>query len=329
MVERGAGSHDYPEEHLMNVITGLKARFHRRPRRNRTWLLVALPAGILTSALLCSSSVLADRPPVDYDASFSKSFPPSAGAATGSAGGAHAIKDWPLYAALATGDVVAYAARLDPAVASEMEQSKGRLYQTQQLENRLKADRRLITAFEGQRQRLKSMVVTTQASGVATDSCAHQLVYVSNEFRLVLGKSSEAGDPLSHATIAPSCPQRLEPGFQITGGRSSRFTCWATDYATLCGWRLPDMPVALKATIETTYPNQVTLQWRWRGLGAVVRTRYIDGSGNRVAANARASVTPPVDLGLDFVGENGQVLWSAPAALSSAVPVRDRRLSRD
>jgi hypothetical protein len=286
---------------------------------------LALSAGILAPALLCSSSALADRPLVDYDASFSRSFPSSGGSSLGSVGSEHPIKDWPLYAALATGDVVAYAARLDPAIAAEMEQSKGRLYQTQQLENRIKADRRLATAFEGQRQRLKAMVVTTEASGDGTQTCAHQLVYVSNEFRLVLGKSSEAGDPLSHATIAPSCPQRLEPGFQITGGRSSRFTCWATDYSTLCGWRLTDMPVALKATIETTYPGQVTLRWRWRGLGAVVRTRYVDGSGNRVAMSARASVTPPVDLGLDFVGENGQVLWSAPAALPRAASLRDQR----
>lgn len=282
----------------------------------------------LASTLLCSSSVLADSPLIDYDASFSRSFPSSGGTPAGSAQIEHPIKDWPLYAALATGDVVAYAVRLDPGVAAEMEESKGRLYQTQQLESRIKADRRLATAFEGQRQRLKSMVVTTEANSGDAGACAHQLVYVSNEFRLVLGKSSEAGDPLSHATIAPSCPQRLEPGFQLTGGRSSRFTCWATDFSTLCGWRLPDMPVALKATIETTYPGQVTLRWRWRGLGAVVRTRYIDGSGNRVAANAGASVTAPVNLGLDFVGDNGQVLWSAPAGLTRAAAARDR-VTRD
>jgi hypothetical protein len=307
----------------MIAIIRPQPRCDSRPHGIRPRVL-ASSALTLASALLCSSSVLADRPLVDYDASFSRSFPSSGGTPAGSVGIEHPIKDWPLYAALATGDVVAYAARLDPAVAAEMEQSKGRLYQTQQLEDRIKADRRLATAFQGQRQRLKSMVVTTEASGIDTHACAHQLVYVSNEFRLVLGKSSEAGDPLSHATIAPSCPQRLEPGFQLTGGRSSRFTCWATDDSTVCGWRLPDMPVALKATIETTYPTRVTLRWRWRGLGAVVRTRYIDGSGNRVGANAGTGVTPPVDLGLDFVGENGQVLWSAPASLTRAAPTRDR-----
>ncbi len=135
---------------------------------------------------------------------------------------------------------------------------------------------------------------------------------MGTEFRLVLGEGGDGADPLSHATIAPGCPSALYPGFQITAGRSSRFKCWPTEYVTRCGWALPDMPAALKGVVETDYPASMALRWRWRGLGDVVHTRYVDANGNRVASQDRVAVTVPGDLSLEFVALDGHVLWTAP-----------------
>jgi hypothetical protein len=264
-------------------------------------------SAVLVAAVLFSPTASAEAPDLRYEAFFAKSFPPS--------GGAHRITDWNLYSALVTGDVVTYAAKLDPAVAQQLDQVRGRPYQTQQLERRIKEDGRLVAAFDQQRRRLKSMLVHTGSGGVDADSCERHFVYVGNEFRLVLGESSEGGDPLSHATIAPGCPTSLARGFQLTAGRSTRFKCWTAPYSTLCGWRLPDMPEALKAVIETTYPSKTTLRWRWRGLGGVVRTRYLDGSGNRVAARDSLPLTVPLDLRLELVDEVDRVLWTTPAQI--------------
>jgi hypothetical protein len=116
---------------------------------------------------------------------------------------------------------------------------------------------------------------------------------------------------LSHATIAPGCPQPLDAGFQVTVGRSPRFTCWSGKDWTLCGWRLPDGPVALKRVIESDYPTKMTLRWRWRGLGAAVRTRYMDGEGNRVGPGASATLTVPLALGVEVV-DGGAVSCGLP-----------------
>jgi hypothetical protein len=284
----------------------MTSMFRRKARGLRNGARLAiLTVGIGALFLLCRPA-WASGPAVDYEAVFAKSFPLS--------GDEHAITDWTLYQALVTGDVVTYALRVDPTIATEMDGIRGRAYQTQQLENRLKQDRRLIAAFDGQRKRLQSMVVAT--SGADAKTCPRAVAYVENEFRLVLGESSEGGDPLSHATIAPSCPQTLDAGFQVTAGRSSRFTCWTGKESTLCGWRLPDMPVALKRVIESDYPTKMTLRWRWRGLGAAVRTRYVDAGGNRVGPRASATLTVPLALGVEFVDGGGRVLWSAPPSAS-------------
>lgn len=140
---------------------------------------------------------------------------------------------------------------------------------------------------------------------------------MENEFRLVLGESGDGADPLSHATIAPSCPSALVPGFQITAGRSSRFKCWRTEYLTRCGWTLPDMPAALKGVVESDYPASMVLRWRWRGLGDVVHTRYADANGNRVAVKDRVAVAVPNELSLQFVDATGNILWTAPATVAA------------
>jgi len=176
------------------------------------------------------------------------------------------------------------------------------------------SDGRLVAAFNAQRQRIRSMILYADGSGFADDECRHPLVYVENEFRLVLGEGNDGGDRLSHATIAPSCPATLDRGFQITAGRSSRFKCWPTESVTKCGWALPDMPAALKSVIETDYPASMSLRWRWRGLGDVVHTRYVDAMGNRVAARDSVALTVPTELSLEFVNPSGRLLWTAPAA---------------
>jgi hypothetical protein len=77
------------------------------------------------------------------------------------------------------------------------------------------------------------------------------------------------------------------------------------------------MPVALKRVIETDYPTKMTLRWRWRGLGAAVRTRYLDAGGNRVGPRASATLTVPLALGVEFVDGGGRVLWAAPPSPAS------------
>jgi hypothetical protein len=74
------------------------------------------------------------------------------------------------------------------------------------------------------------------------------------------------------------------------------------------------MPAALKSVIETDYPASMTLRWRWRGLGDVVHTRYVDAMGNRVAVHDGVALTVPAELSLDFVNLTGHLLWTAPAA---------------
>jgi hypothetical protein len=252
------------------------------------------------------ASPVGASPAVDYEASFARNFP--------GAGGEHRIADWTLYTALVAGDVVSYAAKVDPAVASQIEKAKGKGYQTQELEASIRRDRRLVAAFSEQRRRMKTIFVYADGGGVEADTCQHRLLYVDGEFRLILGESNEGGAPLSHATIAPSCPRAPEAGFQITAGHSSRFKCWTTAYATTCGWRLPDMPAGLKRVVESAYPGSMKVRWRWRGLGGAIRTAFVDASGNRVGAREGIVVTVPVDLSLQFVDERGQVVWTAAAA---------------
>jgi len=241
----------------------------------------------------------------DYELAFAQAFP--------AAGGEHRISDWALYTSLVAGDLVTYARRIDPAVAKRADEAQGKPYQTQQVEVSLRGDVRLVAAFNDHRHRIQSMVVYVDGEGFTDAKCQHDLTYVEGEFRLVLGESGTGGDPLSHATIAPSCPFTLARGFQITAGRSSRFKCWPTKYAVRCGLALPDMPVALKGVIESQYPASVALRWRWRGLGDVVRTRYVDANGNRVPAHDSVAVTVPDDLSPEFVDAGGHVLWTAPA----------------
>jgi hypothetical protein len=212
------------------------------------------------------------------------------------------------------GDLVSYGQKVDPAVAKRVDDAKGKPYQMQQVEMSLKGDARLVAAFNAQRHRIRSMILYADGGGFADSKCRHPLVYVDNEFRLVLGESNDGGDRLSHATIAPSCPSTLDRGFQITAGLSSRFKCWSTDSVTKCGWALPDMPAALKSVIETDYPASMTLRWRWRGLGDVVHTRYVDAMGNRVATHNSVALTVPAELSLDFVNPTGHLLWTARAA---------------
>ena len=83
---------------------------------------------------------------------------------------------------------------------------------------------------------------------------------------------------------------------------------------TQCGLALPDMPAALKGVIESEYPGSVALRWRWRGLGDVVRTRYLNANGNRVASGNSVALTVPGELSPEFVDASGHVLWTAPAA---------------
>ena len=257
---------------------------------------------------------------VDYELAFAEAFPET--------GGEHRIADWTLYTALATGDLVSYGEKVDPSIARRADAAKGKPYQTQQVELAVKGNARLVSAFSDQRRRIQAMVVYVDADGLGHDKCRHPLMYVDNEFRLLLGESGDGADPLSHATIAPGCPSALAPGFQVTAGRSSRFKCWQTEYLTRCGWALPDMPAALKGVVESRYPASMSLRWRWRGLGDVVHTRYVDANGNRVAIHDRAGVTVPGELSLEFVDADGHVVWTAPATAavrkSSGPPASSR-----
>jgi hypothetical protein len=264
-------------------------------------------------------SLVANAPRrVDYELAFVEAFPVS--------GNEHRITNWTLYSALVTGDLVTYGEMVDPSIAKRADGAKGKPYQTQQVEMTIKGDARLVAAFNDQRRRIRAMVLYVDGDGFAGQKCQHPLTYVENEFRLVLGESGDGADPLSHATIAPSCPSSLQPGFQITAARSSRFKCWPSEYVTRCGWALPDMPAALKGVVENDYPASLALRWRWRGLGDVVHTRYVDANGNRVTIQHGVAVTVPDELSLEFVGADGHVLWTASAAtpVHKAAPARGR-----
>ena len=52
----------------------------------------------------------------------------------------HQVADWELYRALVAGDVVAYAVRIDPAIAKQLALAKGRAYQTRLLEQDVKQE---------------------------------------------------------------------------------------------------------------------------------------------------------------------------------------------
>lgn len=261
-------------------------------------------SALLTAATLVGAASAAEAPvPIDYAAQFAKNFPAVAGE--------HRIVDWQLYAALVSGDLLSYAARVDPAVAKQREQARGKGYQMQELAAGVKQDKRLRAAFDEQRRRIGSMVLFANDDDGARDACQRPLVYVEKEFRLVLGGCSAGADPLATATVAPSCPPMLEPGFQITAGHSPRFKCWEGAYSKTCGWRLPDMPDGLKRVVENDYPTSIKLRWRWRGLGGVTRVRYINSNGNRVADHDSVALTIPLELGLEFVDGKGHILWTA------------------
>lgn len=271
-------------------------------------LLTALASGGAQAGPGREVSLVASAPKrIDYELAFAEAFPVS--------GSEHRIADWTLYTALVIGDLVTYGEKVDPSIAKRADGAKGKPYQTQQVEMTVKGDARLVAAFNTQRRRIQTMVLYVDGEGFATEKCRHLLTYVDNEFRLVLGESGDGADPLSHATIAPSCPSSLRPGFQLTAGRSSRFKCWPTEYVTRCGWALPDMPAALKDVVETDYPGSMALRWRWRGLGDVVHTRYVDANGNRVGIQQRVAVTVPSELSLEFVDADGHFLWTASAMM--------------
>ena len=272
-------------------------------------------AAVLLSVLAGGSAAGAAPTPAtsptgtDYELAFARAFP--------AAEGEHRISDWALYTSLVAGDLVTYAKRIDPAIAKRADEAQGKPDQTLQVEVSVRGEPRLVAAFNDQRHRIQSMTVYVDGGGFADVKCQHELTYVAGEFRLVLGESGAGGDPLSHATIVPGCPFTLARGFQLTAGRSSRFKCWPTKFAIRCGLALPDMPAMLKAVIESQYPGSVALRWRWRGLGDVVRTRYVDANGNRVPAHDSVAVTVPSELSPEFVDAGGHVLWTAPAAVAA------------
>jgi hypothetical protein len=272
---------------------------------------LCLPAA---APVLPPSSIAVDG---DTETAFAKSFPEIAGA--------HRVTDWPLYTALVGNDLVAYAARLNPAIAEQVAKAAGKGYQTEELETRLKADKGLRASFDRHRLQVATMVVYADGGAAGNEGCRHPLVYLEREFRLVLGQSPSGQDPLASATVAPRCLQGAERGFQITAGKSSRFKCWNGDHGTTCGWRLPDMPAALKQVIESEYPRSLKARWHWRGLGGVVRLRPLDGNGNKVAERDSVVLTVPAELALDFVDEAGRVRWSAVAAGWAPAPAPQAR----
>ena len=254
----------------------------------------------------------AARKSTDFDAAFAEGFPGGEGE--------HHVADWKLYAALVDGDLVAYAARIDPAIGRRLEDARGKGYQLQQIEAAIKQDSGLRAAFEEQRRRIRTMVLYSDGDGDSSGMCRRSVVYVGDEFRLVLGARASGADPLASATVAPSCADANDARLRITAGRSARFRCWSAANETTCGWRLPDMPDSLKQVIEDQYPASIKLRWRWRGLGGVSRVRSVDSNGNRVAAAQASDVTTPLELGLEFVDPRGRILWTAPATAPSRRP---------
>jgi len=269
--------------------------------------LLVLVAPIAVPLALAESGPPSAGRSIELETAFAKAFPAVADE--------HHVADWKLYAALVDGDLVAYAGRIDPATARRVEEARGKGYQTQQVEAAIKQDKPLVAAFAEQRRRIRSMVL--YSDGDASGSCRRSLAYVASEFRLVLGAPASGADPLSSATVAPSCAEAGDAHFQITAGRSPRFKCWSGVNETTCGWRLPDMPDSLKQVIEDQFPASIKLRWRWRGLGGVSRVRFVDGNGNRVGAAQATDVTTPLELGLEFVDQKGRILWTAPSTAPS------------
>jgi hypothetical protein len=280
--------------------------------------------GVLLLAAAGPASESNGPVPIDYAAEFAKNFP--------AASGEYKVVDWDLYSALVKGDIVSYAAKLDPIVAKHQEHARGKGYQMQELEAGITQDKRLRASFDEQRRRIASMVLYVDGNGATAERCQHRLVYMEKEFRLILGGIPGNADPLTSATVGPSCPPYLNPnpGLQITAGHSRRFKCWEGWDGVIdrtCGWRLPDMPDVLKRVIEDAYPTTINLRWRWRGLGGTTRVRYLDSNGNRVSEHDSLVVTTPVDLGLEFVDDKGQILWTAEAGrLGGSAPLGQRPL---
>jgi hypothetical protein len=275
---------------------------------------------MVASAVLLAGVAAADEPPrqpPDYEGAFAKSFPLVAGA--------HAVGDWSLYAALVAGDLVSYASKIDPSVALRFQQNTGKGYQIRQLEEELKRDKQLRAAFEEHRRRISSMILFAQREGVGGYVCRQSLVYMGNEFRLILGETLVGAEPLLSAVVAPGCSEVGETGLQITAGRSSRFKCWTVDRIMTCGWRLPDMPAELKQVIENEYPTSIKVRWRWRGLAGVARVRS-ELSGYRSSERESIALTLPINLALEFVDGGGQVRWTAPSTgWTEKVPPQGRR----
>ncbi len=273
---------------------------------------LALATPLATSRALAESSAPPARKAVDFEAAFTAGFP----------GGVeeHQVADWKLYAALVGDDVIAYAARIDDSFAGRLEAAHGKAYQTEQLETAIKQDKRLRAAFDDQRRRIRTMMLSSDGDGDAAGTCHRSIVYIATEFRLVLGARASGADPLASATVAPGCAASSDVHFQITAGRSPRFRCWPTVNETSCGWRLPDMPDSLKKVIEDRYPSSIKLRWHWRGLGAVSRVRSVDSNGNRVGEGQASDVTTPLELALEFVDTSGHVLWTAPATAPARHP---------
>ncbi|MCU1277153.1 MAG: hypothetical protein JWM53_699 [bacterium] len=265
--------------------------------------LVLLATPIAVPPALAESGPSAAPHAVDFETAFALHFP--------KVDDEHHVGDWKLYAALVDGDVVAYAARIDAAIGSRIDEARGKGYQLQQLAAGIKQDKRLRAAFDEQRRRIRTMVLYTD--GDASGVCRRSVVYVGDEFRLVLGARARGADPLASATVAPTCSEAGDAHFQITAGLSPRFKCWSSVNETRCGWRLPDMPDSLKQVIEDQYPASIKLRWRWRGLGGVSRVRFVDSNGNRVDEADATDVTTPLELGLEFVDTKGRVLWTAPS----------------
>jgi len=183
--------------------------------------LAVLVTPIAVPLALAESSAPALRKSVDFETAFAAGFP--------AVGDEHHVADWKLYAALVDGDVVAYAGRIDPAIGHRLEEAHGKGYQTQQVEASIKSDARLRAAFDEQRRRIRTMVLYSDGDGDASGSCRRSLMYVGNEFRLVLGARAPGADALASATVAPSCVESAAVRLAITAGRSPRFKCWSID----------------------------------------------------------------------------------------------------
>jgi hypothetical protein len=188
------------------------------PGVTRSFVNIALIAALAGSLIGSGQAAETASTPAKtgvYEAEFAKRFP--------LVSGAYHVADWPLYTALVGGDIVGYASKIDPTLATRFERSAGKAYQSQQLAADIKGNPDLRASFDDHRRRLATMVLYSDGASLQLQACQHAIVYVEDEFRLVLGQVPRGDQPLAHATVAPGCPQSLEPGFQLTAGRSSRF----------------------------------------------------------------------------------------------------------